>query len=161
MRTLTLIVMILALGCDANSGAVKPTAQPVAKVLDIGDPAPPLTVAKWLHGTPVALQPGTAYVIDFWAIWCGPCKQAMPHLDALAREFGPQGVECVAVTHDDGNNDLAAVERYVEETGRRFDIHYAWCEDDAMQTAWMIAAHRSGIPCSFVVDKAGKIAFIG
>src|SRR2546426_245088 len=58
------------------------------KLLNITDPAPELKVAKWIKGEPVArLAPGGIYVIEFWATWCGPCKQAIPHITELAEKY--------------------------------------------------------------------------
>src|SRR3954468_19047963 len=53
-----------------------------------GDPAPPLRVSKWLKGGPIPkLEKGKIYVMEFWATWCGPCVQGMPHLSELAKKY--------------------------------------------------------------------------
>ncbi|CAN5512544.1 TlpA disulfide reductase family protein [soil metagenome] len=163
MRYFPVFLLLMALGCDGQrKGALPPSADPLEASLKIGDPAPSLTVSAWLHGTPVELAPGTAYVIDFWATWCGPCLQAMPHLNELAKEYGPKGVVFITLsTADEYGNTRAAVEQYINETGKDFDLHFAFANTGISYEAWMVAAGRSGIPCSIVVDKAGKIAFIG
>src|SRR6476661_7319275 len=56
--------------------------------LVVGDPAPKITVSKWVKGTPVAnFEKGKLYVVEFWATWCGPCKVSIPHLTELAKQY--------------------------------------------------------------------------
>lgn len=45
-----------------------------------------------------AFEPGKVYVLEFWATWCGPCISAFPHLNELARQFTPRGVEFYSIT---------------------------------------------------------------
>ncbi|MHC4990486.1 MAG: TlpA family protein disulfide reductase, partial [Planctomycetota bacterium] len=58
----------------------------VAKALDVrGRRAPELAVNEWINGRPDAH--GKVVMIDFWATWCGPCVQSIPHLNTLADKF--------------------------------------------------------------------------
>jgi uncharacterized protein (TIGR03435 family) len=70
-----------------------------------GQQALPLQVTQWLqapkgfHGQWSELH-GKVVVLEFWATWCSPCVQAIPHLNQLAEEFRDQDVVFVAVTDD-------------------------------------------------------------
>ena len=53
--------------------------------LVVGDPAPPVLVDEYLvGGSPKS--PGTVTVVEFWALWCGPCLAGMPHLSELQKQ---------------------------------------------------------------------------
>ena len=160
MRTASLTVLLalatVAAGC-------KPQAQrSTFGRLSVGDTAPPLSASRWAYGEPVAgFEPGKAYVLDFWATWCGPCLQAMPHLSALAKEHESAGLVVIPVTTVGGRNSRESVDAYVSDNGPRLGLRFAVCDDRRMEAEWFEASGQSGIPCSFVVDKRGKIAFIG
>jgi thiol-disulfide isomerase/thioredoxin len=139
----------------APAAAKKPT-------LVVGAPAPALQVETWVKGAPVAsFEKGKTYVVEFWATWCGPCIASMPHLSALSRQYKDKGVTIVGVTTKDPDNDLPAVEAMVKQKGDGMDYTVAWDAGRATNEAYMRAAERNGIPCAFVIDGAGKIAFIG
>ncbi len=128
-----------------------------------GDPAPPIKVAKWFKGTPVTtFEPGKVYVVEFWATWCGPCRQSIPHLTELAHKYqGKVTFAGVSVWERDADY-LTKVGKFVEEMGDKMDYNVAADEQaNTMAETWMAAAGENGIPCAFVVDGAGKIAWIG
>jgi thiol-disulfide isomerase/thioredoxin len=147
----------------ADEPASKPKPAPSLKV---GDPAPPLTVTKWLQGAEVkAFESGKVYVVEFWATWCSPCVAFMPHLSELQAEYKDKGVTVIGFTARDifgkpGHSEKDVVD-FVNRRGKQLGYTFAFADDGTTTAAWMTAAGREGIPCTFVVDKAGKLAYIG
>jgi len=133
--------------------------------LKIGDAAPAIKAAEWIQGEPVKeFSKDNVYVVEFWATWCGPCVATIPHLDKLHEELKDKGV--VFIGQNCWERDLAKVKPFVEKMGEK--MSYRVATDDTseeekgyMAVNWMQAAERNGIPCSFVVGKDGKIAWIG
>ena len=169
-RTLTLALsaslLCLAAGAtfaQETAPAAAPKAKaPAAASLKVGDPAPEMTIAEWVKGEPVkGFEPGKVYVVEFWATWCGPCIAGMPHLSHLQKQYKDKGLTIIGVTSEDPNNSLEGVRAMVKEKGDTMGYTVAWDTERKTNTAFMRAARQNGIPCSFVVDKGGKIAFIG
>ena len=66
----------------------------------IGTPAGPLEIADWANGEALSesdLQ-GKVVLLDFWAIWCGPCIATFPHLREWQEKYSEQGLVIVGVT---------------------------------------------------------------
>ena len=142
-------------GADASGPALK-----------IGDAAPPLEAMSWIKGDPVQkFEPGRVYVIEFWATWCVPCKKIMPHLSELQRKHaGDLTVIGVNVRETEkGEATESVVQKFVERQGETMD--YTVAMDDPVKktifNTWMIAAGSYGIPTSFVVDKQGRVVWVG
>ncbi len=140
--------------------AVAAAPQPTLKV---GDPAPPIEVAKWVKGDPINLKSGRVNVLEFWATWCGPCKASMPHLSNLAAKYRGQ-VDFTGISvYENGKDPVGDVERFVARAAATLTYNVAY--DDAksrpVAKAWFEAAGLKGIPASFIVDRRGRIAWIG
>jgi thiol-disulfide isomerase/thioredoxin len=167
MRPIVVGLLILGLTACSKADDKAKVAQDQekkaeVKMLKVGDAAPPLKVTKYLTGTEIpSYAPGKVYVVEFWATWCGPCIQAMPHLAEIQTEFKDQGLVVVGVTTKDPNNSAEKVAEFVEKKGKKLGYTFAYCETEETNDAYMKAAGQDGIPCSFVVDKAGKVAYIG
>ncbi len=143
---------------------VLPTPAPLEDTLQLkpGDSAPPLAVDKWIKGTPApSFEQGKPYVIEFWATWCSPCVASMPHLSRMQTEHRDDGLTIIGVTRGDSSNTLESVEKMVEEKGAGMGYTVAWDEKGAVYASYMDAAGQTGIPCSFLIDGEGKIAYIG
>ena len=156
-----LVIGMLAAGAAAQ--APKPEV-----TLKVGDPAPPLHVEKFIKGDAVKeLEKGKVYVMEFWATWCGPCIAAFPHVTELQKKYADQNVVVIGV--DIWERDRSGVEKFVQEQGDKMGYRVAMeavepgagPNDGKMSRAWMHAAGRNGIPCSFIVDRELKVAWIG
>ena len=73
---------------------------PALGELNVGDAAPPLSIVEWVKGDEFDLAKDMKrqfHVVEFWATWCGPCIQAMPHLSALQAEYEGRGVTIIGI----------------------------------------------------------------
>jgi len=135
-----------------------------AAELNIGDPAPKLEVSKWVKGKPVdlaAIKGKKIVVLDFWATWCGPCIESIPHLTALQRDLAAKDVVIIGVTARDPGNTLKMVEKFVARWGDKMAYSIAFDKEEKAYKAYMEATGQSGIPTAFVIDKSGRVAWIG
>lgn len=137
---------------------------PAAK-LHIGSPAPPLAVGKWIKGAPITkFKPGKEYVVEFWATWCPPCRTTIPHLTELSKKY--PNITFIGVSIWEYNQ--TAVRPFVTQMGSKMDYHVAIDRQKSfteqygtMAKTWMAAAGQNGIPTAFLINKSGKIAWIG
>ncbi len=125
-----------------------------------------MEITAFIKGEPVkAFELGKTYVVEFWATWCGPCKTSIPHLTELQKKN--PGVSFIGVSVFEDDQDL--VKPFVAEMGDRMGYRVAidhvrakeQADQGAMAKNWMKAARQDGIPTAFVVNKEGKIAWIG
>jgi thiol-disulfide isomerase/thioredoxin len=143
--------------------------------LSIGDPAPPVRIGKWVKGPAVAgFEKGKVYVIDVWATWCIPCVAAMPHATGLQKRFGERGLVVVGVTATDSfGNSEEAVRKLVARKGEGVGFAVGIDETSDSPEAYLgvfrgktVEAYLGGawvpaLPAAFVVDRRGRVAFIG
>jgi len=133
----------------------------------IGAPAPTIRVSRWLRGTPVtAYEKGRVYVVEFWSTWCGPCKDAMPHLSELSRKYAGK-VTFVGVDVWEKNYPGKTIDQQVDAcvtTGAGKAMTYNVAQDTAdgfMDKNWLKPYAQNGIPATFVIDQSGNVAWIG
>ena len=132
-----------------------------AAVLKTGDAAPKVQVASWAQGGIKDFEGDKVYIVEFWASWCGPCVEAIPHLNDIYKKNKAKGL---VVIGSNVGEDAATVSKFIKEMAGKMTYNVA--VDDPKDGGWMgkhwlTAAEQNGIPCAFVVNKKGKIAFIG
>ncbi len=124
-----------------------------------GSPAPKLAVRTWYKGTPIKeLDPSKTYVVEFWATWCGPCRESIPHLSQIARRNPDATFIGVSILEDDKGG---AIKSFVQKMGDKMNYNVGYGgNEQGMAKTWMEAAGQNGIPTAFVVQEA-KIVWIG
>jgi len=118
----------------------------------IGVVAPDFTMND-PEGKPIQLSSlkGKVVLVDFWASWCGPCRQENPNVVKLYQQYHSKGFEILGVSLDKTKEDwLKAIK----------DDNLTWIHVSDLQF-WQNAAARlygvNAIPQSFLLDKDGKI----
>jgi thiol-disulfide isomerase/thioredoxin len=119
-------------------------------------------------------EKGKVYVVDVWATWCVPCLAAMPHATELQKRYRERGLVVVGVTAlDRFGNSEEAVRKLVERKGGA--VGFAVGIDEASDSpkayqgvfrgktveAYLGGAQVPALPAAFVVDREGRVAFIG
>jgi thiol-disulfide isomerase/thioredoxin len=126
------------------------TASPALAILQKGQPAPPIKVTT-TSGQPVTMANYKGYVVivDFFATWCGPCKEAIPHLNSLNKKYANQGLQLLGLSVDDGG------EKLVRDFSAARQLSYPVAiADDDLQTEYGLRS----VPTLFVINKKGVVA---
>ena len=115
---------------------------------------------------------GKTYVVEFWATWCGPCIASMPHLSEMYDKYKGK-VNFYSVNTWDFNTKTPGTKEEVDTHNSRVKdwvekntdkMRYNIVLDDqkdTISTTWMFAAGKYGIPCAFIVNEEGTIAWVG
>lgn len=137
-----------------------------AEQLYLGGPAPKLEVAKFIKGKEVKeFEKGKIYVVDLWATWCRPCKQLIPYLNELQKNYKDVTFIGVAVQEEEPAEVVEFVEKMGDSMAYRVAIDLVPENSSPGEgktvVNWMEATPLPRIPCAFIIDKAGKIAWMG
>jgi peroxiredoxin len=118
----------------------------------VGQPAPNFKVVT-TSGQPVSLENyhGYVLVVDFFATWCQPCRESIPHLIEMNRKYGKQGLQVLGMSADEDGERL--VKTFSEEH------HISYPVALAGESALGDFGVRS-VPVMFVIDKKGRVAEI-
>ena len=121
--------------------------------VSVGLPAPGFTTTT-TTGKPLSLQSlrGKVVLVDYWATWCGPCKMAMPTLEALHRRFAPQGLAVVGISVDDPST-VSLVPVVARRLGVTYTLSASPDDNNRAQAAYGV----QGIPAQFLIDKKGVL----
>lgn len=96
-----------------------------------------------------ALQ-GKVVYLTFWASWCGPCRQEMPFLIELHRQYAAQGLQILAVGVDENPQD--AVEFILG-----YEVPFAVADDSANVVRKLYKVE--GMPTHFIIDRDGRVHY--
>jgi cytochrome c biogenesis protein CcmG/thiol:disulfide interchange protein DsbE len=94
---------------------------------------------------------GKALVLDFYATWCVPCRDSVPHLIGLQKQYEEQGLKVVGLNVG-GPDD----ERQVPSFAKEFGIQYTLATPDEQLVSFLMS-DVDAIPQTFVFDRHGKL----
>ncbi len=154
-----LLAAIISQAPAATQTAPAAPAAPTTLALSIGSKAPIPEISDFVRGEkPTFFEPGKVYVIEFWATWCPPCRQSMPHLTKLAEDMKSKGVVIVGVSDE----KVETVRTFLEKDEWKQKARYTLATDPDRSThkAYMEASGQGGIPTAFIV-KEGVVQWIG
>jgi len=113
--------------------------------VEAGKPLPDLGLAE------VQTTKGQYIYIDYWASWCGPCRQSFPWMNALQAKLGSKGLKVVAVNVDAKRADA---DKFLTHTPAQFTIAY----DPLGESAKKLAIKT--MPTSMLVSPEGRVLFV-
>ena len=120
----------------------------------VGQPAPDFALRS-LQGENVRLSEhfGEVVLINFWATWCGPCRQEMPLLDEIYGKYRRAGLVLFSVNLDEDENVAAA-----KEMAQTLKISYPVLVDVRKEVA---RAYQTGtMPLTVLIDREGVVRYV-
>jgi len=119
-----------------------------ASKTNVGSPLPPLKV-NFVGKDPAVT--GKPLIVEFWATWCPPCRESIPHLNQLYKKFHDKGLQAVGITDE----DAATVRAFTKDVPIDYPVGF----DRAGKYSAQFGI--TGIPHALLVDKGGKIIWEG
>jgi thiol-disulfide isomerase/thioredoxin len=92
---------------------------------------------------------GQVVMINFWATWCGPCRQEMPLLEDIYKKYKPMGFTMLAVNVEP---DSAAAEAWLGKLGKPVTFPVAFDTESKVSKLYKVA----GMPTTVFVDRKGN-----
>lgn len=99
----------------------------------------------------LATHKGKAIYVDFWASWCGPCKQSFPWMNAMQDKYAAKGLQVIAVNVDAKRADA---DRFLAKTPATFQVAYDPTGDSAKRYA------VKAMPTSLLIDRSGRVSYV-
>ena len=136
IKKLTILFAIVVTSAIATAGPVS-------------GPAPNFTL-QMLGGGQMSLaeHKGNVVMVNFWATWCAPCRQEMPHLEALHQRYSPLGFTLLGVNVED---DPAGAQAWLEETPVSFPILFD--PENGVSELYDVIA----MPSTVMIDRQGNM----
>ena len=108
-------------------------------------------LGQLLQGASIPNTSGKVVLVDFWASWCGPCKESFPALNRLQSKYASKGLVIIGVGVDD---DAAKYKSFSEKMGAAFSLAH----DSEHKAAAFF--NPPSMPSSYLVDRKGVIRFV-
>ncbi|MHC5110302.1 MAG: redoxin family protein [Planctomycetota bacterium] len=123
-----------------------------------------MTIGEWVLGDAINIvgkKSDKVHLVEFWAVWCPPCKMSIPRLTELQNKYKKDAVIIGVTVPDNRGNSPSAIRKFCKDQGDGMAYHVAIDKAEATANAYMRSSNIMGIPFAFLVDRDGKIAWMG
>lgn len=128
----------------------------------ISEPAPLFTL-KNMEGEEVSLAAlkGKVVILDFWATWCGPCKNSFPAMQKAVDKYkNNKNVAFLFIdTWEHSKDPLPGVKKFIEEHNYSFNVLFDLKDPVSKKNEVVVSYGPKGIPAKYIIDKEGNIRF--
>jgi len=140
------VVALCLLGLYLASRHTAPKSPPSAS----GNLAPDFSVTD-IDGKKLSLSDyrGKVVLLDFWATWCSPCREEIPHFVEMQNKYGPQGFQVIGISMDD---DAKPVREFYQKYNLNYPVAIG---DDKLADRF---GGVLGLPVNFIIDRQGRIS---
>lgn len=144
-------VLLFFLGLAAGPGlaadAALPAAEPIfaATLTDLEGRQVPLTTLR-----------GKVTVLNFWATWCMPCRNEIPHLVESFDKYSPRGVAFLGAAVED---DVETVRAFAKSYGMNFPLVMAG-RDQGIALLQSLGNKIAGLPFTVILDRQGNVVAV-
>ena len=119
-----------------------------ALAVEVGQAAPDFDLPGRLAAVKLSDYKGKTVYLDFWASWCGPCKQSFPWMNEMQTRYSDQGLRVVGINVDQKTDDA---KNFLKDTPASFDVAF----DASGKTPKTYAI--KGMPTSVLIGPDGKV----
>jgi thiol-disulfide isomerase/thioredoxin/protocatechuate 3,4-dioxygenase beta subunit len=126
----------------------------------VGKDAPPIEVSAWLQSPQKALPDlkGSVVLVDFFAVWCTPCKEKLPEIEALHKKYRDRGLITIGLHGDE--NPPEEVTQYCEDLGLTFSVGMIPSSTSEEGARAYQSYGIQFLPFVVLIDKDGKVRHI-
>jgi thiol-disulfide isomerase/thioredoxin len=97
---------------------------------------------------------GKVVLLNFWATWCGPCRNEIPSLIKMKNTYQPKGLEIIGLSVEANNNrPKEYFDKFISDSQINYPVGLA-----NMETSRNYGINA--IPATFFIDKSGRVAFV-
>jgi thiol-disulfide isomerase/thioredoxin len=118
----------------------------------VGQLAPEISAGDWINlKAPVTLKDlrGKVVLVEFWATWCGPCVEAIPHLSELNEKYPAKRFQLMSFV-EEGHKTM---DKFLTRKSVKYPIGL---ESNSLEDYGI-----TGIPHAFILDRSGRVLWHG
>ena len=125
-----------------------------AQAIEVGQPAPDIDLPGLTGATgaqKLSDLKGKLVYLDFWASWCGPCRQSFPWMNDMQRKYGAKGLQILGVNLDAKRSDA---DQFLAQNPAQFALAF----DGKGEAPKKVGV--KGMPTSVLIGADGKVIFV-